>query len=345
MRLAVFGATGHTGRMTVSALRARGVQVIACGRATAQLTRLAEDPGVETRRVDVTNAGDVRAALRDADGVANLAGPFLQTGPMPIEAAIRRGIPYVDTTGEQAFMHEARRRYHKRAAAAGAPVINALAYEYALSDLAAAAFLPDGGEALHVLYRSRGSAASAGTKKSMARVLGKKCLGFEHGKLVAEGYARHRRRFQTAQGPRDAATFPGGEALTIPRHISFETVRSYMPMPPARALALRALAPLARAALHGPVLRAVERRIDKTHKAPQNEDAKAEIHLVAEKPDRRVVLTMGDPYVVTSELCAEGLTRLVGGKASGVVAPSEALDARGVLGALAKRSPAFRVEG
>lgn len=345
MKLAVLGATGHTGRMTVPALVARGAQVIACGRDSTRLSALAEEHGVETRRVDVTNAGEVRAALRDVDGVANLAGPFLQTGPVPIEAAVRRGIPYADTTGEQAFMLDAHKRYHQRAQDAGSPVINALAYEYALSDLVAHAFFPEGGEALHVLYRARGSGASAGTKKSMARVLGAKCFSFENGKLVQEGYARHTRKFVTDQGPRDAATFPGGEALTIPRHTPFGTVRSYMPAPPSRARLLRALAPVARVALRGPVLRAVERRIDKTHRPPKNDSSRAEIHLVAQKPDRRVLVKMGDPYVVTAELVAEGLTRLVGGKASGVIAPAEALDARGVLEALAKRLPDFRVEG
>jgi hypothetical protein len=117
-----------------------------------------------------------------------------------------------------------------------------------------------------------------------------------------------------------------------------------MPAPPARALALRALSPLARVAMHGPVLRAVERRIDRTHRAPRNEEARAEIRMVAEGPAKRVLLSMGDPYRVTAELLAEGLVRLVGGaKAAGVVAPAEALPAAETLTALSRRVPEFQL--
>jgi short subunit dehydrogenase-like uncharacterized protein len=344
-RLAVLGASGHTGRLVVPALLARGATVLACGRDENALAALHEAHGVETARVDVTEAGSVRAALRDADGVANLAGPFLETGPMPIEAALRRGIPYVDTTGEQLFMARARARYHARALEAGAPVVNALAYEYALADLAVAARLPEGGDALHVLYRSRGAQTSAGTKKSMARALASKAFGYEDGRLRPVAAARWRHRFPTDQGPRDGVSFPGGEILTVPRHAPFRTVRTYVPAPRSRALAMRLAAPLARLALRGPVLRAVERRIDRAHVPPRNEDARAEIHLDARGPDRRVVVRMGDPYAATAEVCAEGLVRLASGraKAAGVLSPAEALPAAPLLDALSARI-ALRVE-
>lgn len=326
MRVVVLGARGHTGRLVVPALEARGVDVAAHG-----------------RKVDVKDASAVREAVRRADVVVNLAGPFLATGAVPIEACLRHGVPYVDTTGEQAFMRLVQRRYHDRAVAAGTPVVNALAYEYALADLAVAAFWPEGGDALHVLYRSRGTRGSRGTKKSVVRVMASRALGFEAGRLARVPMAAHTRRFATAEGPRDAASFPGGEALQVPRHAPFRTVRSYVPARPGRALATRAAAPVARLLLRGPVLRGVERLIDRRHVAPQNEGARAEVLLEAEGPTRRMTLHVGDPYTVTAELVAEGAMRLAGSSRGGVLAPAEALDASMMLATLSRRVPSFRV--
>ena len=328
VRIVVLGARGHTGRLLVPALEARGVEVEPHG-----------------REVDVTDASAVREAVRRADAVVNLAGPFLRTGPVPIEACLRHSVPYVDTTGEQAFLRLAQRRYHERARASGTPVVNALAYEYAFADLAAAAHLAEGGAALHVLYRSGGARGSRGTKKSVVRALASpRPLGFEDGAVRPVPVAAHRRRFATSDGPRDAASFPGGDALLVPRHAPFRSVRSYAPMRPARAVAARALAPLARFTLRGPVLRAVERRIDARHVAPDNASARAEVVLEAEGPARRVVVRVGDPYAATAEVCAEGVVRLARSGKSGVLAPAEALDARSVLDAVARRLPGFEVQ-
>lgn len=348
MRIVVLGATGHTGRLTVAALRRRGATVLACGRNAEALAAIAREhpDGVETRRVDVTDEADVRAALRGADAVANLAGPFLSTGHAPIRAALAEGIAYADTTGEQAFMHAARVRQHEQAQDANVPVVNALAYEYAMGDLAANAYLHEGGRALHVLYRSRGTRPSAGTSKSILRVMAAPGLGYEDGRLVAESSARHRRVFATADGPRHGMSVPGGEPLTVPQHSPFGTVRTYFAAKPRTATTARLMAPLARVALREPVLRALERRIDRKHRPPSNERARGEVHLLAETDEgtRSVVVHTGDPYATTAETMAEGILRLTRSGAAGVVAPAVALDAPDFLSALEELLPEFSVE-
>lgn len=352
MRIVVFGATGHTGALAVGALRRRGADVVACGRRQAALERLraAHPAGVETRAVDVTDAAQVRGVVRGTvDGVLNLAGPFLATGPVPIEAALRHGAPYVDTTGEQAFMHRSRQRYHSRAEDAGVAVVHALAYEYAFGDLVARARFPEGGDMLHVLYRARGAGASAGTKKSIVRVLAAPSLGYEDGRLTPVPPGRYARTFQTDDGARDGMWIPGGEILTVPRHTPFATVRTYSVAKPSTRAATRALRPLARLALRGPVLDAVERRVDARHHAPDNASARGEIHLVAERggAEARVVVRMQDPYVATAEAAAEGIVRLAGRGAGdtggGVLAPAEAFDARSFLSTMEKGLDGFSV--
>lgn len=340
MKLAVLGATGHTGALLVPALRERGAEVVACGRDAARLRKL-EGEGVTTRQLDVADAAALDALFADVDGVANLAGPFLATGLKPVEAALRAGIAYVDTTGEQAFMHTVRERFHEKAVAAGVPIVNALAFEYSFGDLAARARFPEGGDELHVFYRPRRTSASAGTKKSVVRVMASQGLGYEDGRLVPVPAARHRRSFETADGERLGLSFAGGEVLTVPRHTPFRTVRTYVPTSPRNARLAPVLAPLARLALRGPVLDAVERAIDRRHRAPDNAKASGEIHLVTR--DRHVVVHTPDPYVATAHVCAEGLSRLVAGTAKGVLAPAEAFDANEILGVLKARMPGFDV--
>lgn len=342
-RIVVFGATGHTGPLTVAALRARGAHVVACGRNRDALGRL--DAASETRVVDVHARDEVREVVRGADGVANLAGPFLETGHVPIEEAVAHGVPYVDTTGEQAFMLQARERHHAAAQAAGVPVVNAMAFEYAFADFATHAHLPDGGETLHVLYRQRGAQGSAGTKKSIVRVLAAPALGHEKGHLVSATPGARTHRFATRDGWRDGISFPGGEILTVPSHTPFRTVRTYVPGPASRARTVRVLSPLARTLLRGPVLRAVERVVDARHEPPRNERARGEIYLDAGA--RHVLIDTPDPYVATGEVVAEAITRLARDGArdhrAGVLAPAEALDAREILDALTKRMAAFGV--
>lgn len=347
MRIVVLGATGHTGQLVVHSLRARGAEVLACGRNPDALRAL-EKTGAATRALDVKDDGAVRAAIAGAAAVVNLAGPFLATGDAPLRHAIAERVPYADTTGEQAFMRRCRDRYHDAARDAGIAAVNALAFEYAFGDLAAKARLPEGGRALHVLYRSPRTSASAGTKKSIARVLAAECLGYEDWRLKPVGAARFRRSFDTSDGARLGVSFAGGEVLTVPRHTPFRTVRTYVQTRPQNALWMRAAAPLARAALRGPVLEAVERAIDRRHAAPGNERARGEVHLVVEGASgaarEHVVVRTPDPYVATAEVLAEGALRLPHASARGVIGPAEAFDPADILGALEQGLPGFAVE-
>ena len=331
-RIAVLGASGHTGRMTVEALRSRGAEVIALARSTGG--------------PDVRDQSAVERTIAGADAVINLAGPFLKTGLAPVRAAIARGVPYVDTTGEQAFMVEVREHLHRRALDAGVPIVNAMAYEYALGDLAARAFFPEGGDALHVLYRSH-AAGSAGTKKSILRVMGAPTLSYENGKLERVSAARYHRTFPTRDGPRTGVSFAGGEILTVPRHTPFKTVRTYVAT--RHVARARRLAPLARVLLRGPLLRAAEALVDARHVAPANERAKGELHLVRESTDGggrmaadgHVVVGTPDPYLTTAHVAALGALGLVGAKRAGVLAPAEAFDALPFLEKLRASLPAF----
>ena len=76
MTIAVTGATGHLGRLTIEALLRRGVpavEIIATGRRTEVLADLAET-GVVTRTVDYDDPASLKEALTGADRMLMVSG-------------------------------------------------------------------------------------------------------------------------------------------------------------------------------------------------------------------------------------------------------------------------------
>ena len=84
------------------------------------------------RVADARDAGALRDAFAGATVVASLAGPFLELGLAPVEAAVAAGAHYLDTTGEQEFV----RLVHERIEA-DTVVLPAFGFDYVPGDLAA----------------------------------------------------------------------------------------------------------------------------------------------------------------------------------------------------------------
>src|SRR5437879_2409025 len=89
--VAVFGAYGHTARFVTAELLEGGWTPVLSGRDAAKLETAAH-PGVESRIASVDDPGSLDRAIAGADAVINCAGPFGDTAPPLIEAALRAGI-------------------------------------------------------------------------------------------------------------------------------------------------------------------------------------------------------------------------------------------------------------
>ena len=88
--VAVFGATGYTGRFVLKELLRRGIRPVAIARNPVALSAadFAESE-VERRRATVDNAGSLDEALRGTAAVINCAGPFVDTAEPVVGAALR----------------------------------------------------------------------------------------------------------------------------------------------------------------------------------------------------------------------------------------------------------------
>src|SRR5688500_7933351 len=105
--IAVYGATGHTGKFVLNELLRRGLPVVAASR---DLSRLVADVPARVAAID-----DPAALDRAFDGCAvviNCAGPFLDTAAPIIEADLRKHCHYIDVTAEQASVQAVFEKYH-----------------------------------------------------------------------------------------------------------------------------------------------------------------------------------------------------------------------------------------
>ncbi len=98
--LLIYGATGYTGRLMTNAAVALGLRPVLCGRNEPKLRASAEPLGLEYRVAQITEPGQLAAALYGMAVVLHGAGPFSRTSRPMIDACLRAGAHYLDITGE-----------------------------------------------------------------------------------------------------------------------------------------------------------------------------------------------------------------------------------------------------
>lgn len=336
MPLAILGVTGYTGRLVLAEARRAGLEVRLVGRRREALEQLAA-PGEDVLVADARDEDALRDAFQGAKVVASCAGPFLELGLAPVEAAVSVGAHYLDTTGEQAFV----RLVHDRIQA-GTVVLPAFGFDYVPGDFAArlAADHVEGPlDEVVVGYSVTGTSTSRGTRATVAAVMGQEQVAYAGGRLVPSRFGATTRTLHFPFGEKTCVEWSGTEPLTVPRHTDVQNVRSYFRAPAAVAESGRVgklLSPLFGAvARFGSVGPSEERR------------RKSRFTVVAEATGLagtgHAVLTGSDVYGLTARLIVRGAEALLAGEArgSGVLAPAEAFDARTFAARLA---PLLQIE-
>jgi short subunit dehydrogenase-like uncharacterized protein len=330
MVLALLGVTGYTGRLVLAEARRAGLEVRLVGRRREALAELAK-AGEEVHVADARDRDALRDAFQGASVVASCAGPFLEIGLAPVEAAVGGGAHYLDTTGEQAFV----RLVHDRIEASTV-VLPAFGFDYVPGDLAArlAAEQVEGSlDEVVVAYSVKGVGTSRGTRRTIGAVMSQKQVAWQDGRLVDSRFGATTRTMRFPFGERTVVEWSGTEPLTVPRHTDVRSVRSYIRAPAVAAQAGRLgrlTAPFVKlGAGFGP-------------SGPSDESRReSRFVVVAEARGRggegRAVLTGSDVYGLTALLIVRGAQALIAGEArgAGVLAPAEAFDARTLIGTLA----------
>ncbi|MEV5612436.1 saccharopine dehydrogenase NADP-binding domain-containing protein [Streptomyces sp. NPDC052225] len=330
MAIAVYGATGHTGRLVTAELLARGQDVILAGRSEQRLRDLAAELAapdhVHVHVAPLDDSEALRRLARRADALNHCAGPFTTTGAPVAAAAAEAGIPYVDHAIEPHPVKHLFDAFQSTAERTGAVLIPQMSFYGGLGDLLAAAAaegLVDV-EKVTVGYAVTGWRMTPGAVNTANLLIGE---------IDRISYADGAQRigpveirnsvfpFPPPVGPRTTIVpFPSGEVVTVPRHV------------PARAVEVQLTASTFE-----------EEQIFSSTDASPEERARTEYTVAvqvvrAEGGGRNAHVRGRDIWRAGAVASVEAVLRLTGGEGppkAGVFSPAEAFEAPEFLRTLA----------
>jgi short subunit dehydrogenase-like uncharacterized protein len=329
--VAVYGATGHTGRFVASELERRGVGVRRVARRAPTESISPKDVGQLTwvsASCDEPEALD--RALEGTDAVINCAGPFLDTAPAVIEAALRAGAHYLDIAAEQRSVRQSLATYNAEAKDKGIVVLPAMAFYGGLADLLVAQLCTG----LRVVDEIFIGVAldywhpTAGTRRTGERNTARRVI-VSGGRLVPlpTPATRGRWQFPLPFGDLPVASVPLSEIITISRHIAASRVESFMNEAPLEDLRGADTPPPTSAEASG---RSTQTFV-------------MDVFASGEGLSRRLAAFGCDIYAVSAPLVVEACMRVLSQRPrkGGTFAPAELFDPQDFLAAL---SPDIRVE-
>ncbi|MFM0594684.1 saccharopine dehydrogenase family protein [Paraburkholderia dilworthii] len=333
--VAVYGASGHTGRFVVAELQRRGLGVVRIGRDAARLQESPADATTPWRVAEVGSANQLDAALRGTHAVINCAGPFLDTALPIVDAALRARIPYLDVTAEQPSLQALIDQRDTSAREAGVTLIPAAAFYGGLADLLVTS-VADTGQALDRVDVAIGLDSwhpTRGTRLTGARNHATRMIQRD-GRLapLPQPAPESLWAFPAPLGNAEVVMLPFTEVLAVSRHLRVGTMDSWL-----ASAALRDIR-------------------DPATPPPQPNDAQGrsaqqfivDIVIAQNGATRRATATGRDIYAVTAPIVVEATERLVRGKSTsqgGVVSLGEIFDARDFLAALDTMSVSHDVTG
>ncbi len=346
--IAVYGATGYTGRLVVAELMAADADFIVSGRNPEKLDGLRKEFGLEApaRAARVDDPASLRELLADCAAVIDCAGPFVKYGEPVLAAAVETGTHYLDTTGEQPYMKMAYERYGPGAARAGVAVIPAMGFDYVPGDMIASLTAEGMGELdeLDMFYCWRDFTPSQGTARTTLEIIGGKDLEWRNMEWVeaSGGVGRGRYDFPEPFGRQRMFRYPSGEQITVPRHVPTRNVRASMN---AASFSSERLAPIFEAtvrpaglAMRTPLKRlanALISRLPEGQTPDERERMTWAICCEAKRGEveRKGVITGRDVYGLTAAAIVQGamLAARKGFDGSGGLSPSQAFDPKDFL--------------
>ncbi|MET3806827.1 short subunit dehydrogenase-like uncharacterized protein [Nakamurella sp. UYEF19] len=317
----VFGAYGHTAGFVASELTLRGWDLILSGRDADKLQAAADrHPGSGSRVASIEDLDSVDRALAGAAAVINCAGPFGESTPALIDAALRAGIPYIDFTAEPFVTIETFENYTDPARDAGIVVLPSMGFFGALGDLLATAAMGDwpSADEITVAVALDSWTPTRGTRLAGERRAGRRLVWTDD--HMTERSDQEPRPIGKWDFPAPFGTqqvegeFSTVDTLTIAHHLSVPQISTYFYLD----------------ATGDP---------DRSIEAPVGRSAQVFVIEAAARRDgqeRRVTARGRDIYAVTAPLVVEALERILDGRCfvTGVVSAGEAFDTQDFLGAL-----------
>ena len=319
--VAVFGASGHTGRFVLAELLRRGIAPIAITRTSGSLP---PDPQVLYRHASVHDTPSLDRALGGAAAVINCAGPFLETADAVASAALRSRIHYLDVTAEQQSARTTLDTYDLAARQVGIAIVPSMSFYGGFADLLTTAALADWDHAdtidvmigLDSWHPTRGTRIT-GEKNTAQRMV------IAAGQLAPVSLPRSEKSwdFGNPLGLQSMVETPFSEIVLIAQHLKTAELHTWL-----NRLALDDI--------HSPTTPAPV-AADDTGRSPQR--FIVEVVATRDNLERRIVAHGRDIYAFSATLVCEAVERLLQGKftRAGAQPPAVLFNPKEILTALA----------
>jgi short subunit dehydrogenase-like uncharacterized protein len=332
----LFGATGYTGRLTAHVLARRGADFAVAGRNRGRLEQLAEATGgPETRVASVGDTDALVDALADVKVLVTCVGPFMEMGATAVDAALRAGVHYIDSTGEGAFIEQLIATRSKLAQEAGIAMAPAMGFDEVPADCAATLATDGMDEADLTLTYAFPSAGSRGTLRSALGIAGADGVWMADGRprRIKAGDQQRWAPMPAPLGPKRAVAFPLAEGQLAPLHLDLRSLELYVTTDPVQRLLMRGGLPLLSSAASTKIGRSVTKSV--LGRLPEGPDERQRREgrwtVLAEASSgsmwRNVALSGTDVYGLTAEFLAAGALRMCEEdfELAGVVSPVQAM--------------------
>ncbi|WP_039804495.1 saccharopine dehydrogenase NADP-binding domain-containing protein [Nocardia araoensis] len=342
MTIAVYGASGHTGKLVLAELRRRGVEPVLVGRDADRLRAAAAETGLPDAVIRVAELGDapLTDAFRGVRVVISTVAPFREFGEPVVRAAIAAGAHYVDTSGEQTHVERVFDAYAEPARQAGVTVVPMVNDGGFLGDLVSslAAARVERPEQVTLAHRHTGGAViSRGSGRTAIANADAFTSG---GPIFTDGAWRTDLPARTTE-----LTFPGTvrpvqvvkfaltEVITVPRHVPADHVEG--------------VAETEVAALFADLTPELAETLPEFPEDDPGNPGRFLVLADVTGPggSARAYAEGADTYRFTAIAAADAAVRLAtGGAEAGVLAPSQAFDPADVLNSFAAQGIRWSVE-
>lgn len=280
-------------------------------------------PASEIRVASIADSVSLERALAGASLVINCAGPFVDTAPPIMEAAIRARIHYLDVTAEQRVALAAFENFSARARIAGVLIMPSVGFYGALADLLATVAMKNWltADEIWIAVALDSWKPTQGTRVTGQRNSGCRLVFSNNGLSPLEDPPP---KLEWTLPPpfrkQEMTALPLAETVIISRHLRVREIRAYMNLAP--------LADLHNPTTPGPV------PADERGRSAQQ--FLMEVRVRRGDEQRRAVAAGRDIYATTAPIIVEAAVRILAGgiHATGTAAPGQIFDAEAFLQAL-----------
>jgi short subunit dehydrogenase-like uncharacterized protein len=316
----IYGAYGYSGALIAQAALERGLKPVLAGRDAAKLAQLSSTLGLESRVFALDDLPATEQALQGISTILHCAGPFIHTWKPIAEACLRRGIHYLDITGEVAVF-EGLARLDNEAKHSGVILLPGVGFDVVPSDCLAVHLksrLPSATR-LTLAFRSIGR-SSQGTARTALENLGQPSMIRRGGKLISAPLGSKVRQVDFGRGPAPVISISWGDLSTAYYSTQIPNIETYIAVPKTLRRLLPAGRLLSRWLTAAPTKALLQRVIRQQSEGPTAEERARGLALlwgeVVDNTGKRALarLTTPEAYTLTAQTAVAAAEKILSGK-------------------------------